>query len=117
MVNVGGALMRKAVGSVCSSNCMDVTAMRSSAGVTAVKKVTALIGEITAASHGQSAGVEQINSALMRMEQMTQQNAALVEEVTAATLSFEGQAKTLDSGLERFRGGPATRADVEAARG
>ena len=39
MVKVGGALIRSAVGSACSSNCMAVTAMRSRAGVTAVKNV------------------------------------------------------------------------------
>ena len=39
MVKVGGALIRKAVGSVCSNNCMEVMAIRSNAGVTAARKV------------------------------------------------------------------------------
>lgn len=68
-----------------------------------VQKVSGLIEEITLASREQSTGVEEINRALAQMEKMTQQNAALVEQVTAATLSFEEQAQRLHQGVSRFK--------------
>ena len=52
--------------------------------VGSVKRVTDIIGEIAAASHEQTAGIEQINQAVTQMDQVTQQNAALVEEAAAA---------------------------------
>jgi methyl-accepting chemotaxis protein len=67
------------------------------------QQVTELIGEIAVASREQSSGVEEINKAIVQMEQVTQQNAALVEQVTAATLSFEEEAKRLTASLSRFR--------------
>jgi len=67
------------------------------------QQVSELIGEIAVASKEQNSGVEEINKAIVQMEQVTQQNAALVEQVTAATLSFEEEAKRLTASVGRFR--------------
>ena len=53
--------------------------------VAAVKKVSDIVAEIAAASREQSSGIEQVNRAVMQMDELTQQNAALVEEATAAS--------------------------------
>jgi methyl-accepting chemotaxis protein len=63
--------------------------------VTSVKKVSDIIGEIAGASQEQSAGIEQVNKAVMQLDAMTQQNAALVEQASAASHSMAGQAKAL----------------------
>jgi methyl-accepting chemotaxis protein len=55
--------------------------------VSSVKHVTDIIAEITAASQEQSAGIEQVNQAIIEMDGVTQQNAALVEEAAAAAQS------------------------------
>jgi methyl-accepting chemotaxis protein len=59
-----------------------------------VKRVTDIMGEITAGSQEQTSGIEQINQAISQMDQVTQQNASLVEEATAAAASMENQAGT-----------------------
>ena len=59
------------------------------------KRVTDIIGEIMAATHEQSAGIEQVNQAIGQMDQVTQQNAALVEEAAAAAESLQDQASQL----------------------
>jgi methyl-accepting chemotaxis protein len=63
--------------------------------VASVRRVTDIIGEITAASHEQSSGIEQINLAIAQMDEVTQQNAALVEEAAAAAGSLQDQAENL----------------------
>jgi methyl-accepting chemotaxis protein len=63
--------------------------------VASVRRVTDIMGEITAASEEQSAGIEQINKAMNQMDEVTQQNAALVEEAAAAAESLKGQAGNL----------------------
>jgi methyl-accepting chemotaxis protein len=63
--------------------------------VTSVKKVSDIIGEIANASQEQSMGIEQVNKAVIQLDAMTQQNAALVEEASAASQSMAGQAKAL----------------------
>src|SRR5262245_13855157 len=63
--------------------------------VTAVKKVSDIVAEIALASQEQSAGIEQVNKAVMQMDEMTQQNAALVEEAAAASESVDTQARSL----------------------
>ncbi|MBI4290813.1 MAG: methyl-accepting chemotaxis protein, partial [Betaproteobacteria bacterium] len=63
--------------------------------VASVKRVTDIMGEITAASQEQSAGIEQVNQAITQMDEVTQQNAALVEEAAAAAESMEEQARNL----------------------
>src|SRR4029077_6425320 len=53
--------------------------------VTAVKKVTDIVTEIAPASNAQSSGIEQVNKAVMQLDELTQQNAALVEQASAAS--------------------------------
>jgi methyl-accepting chemotaxis protein len=62
--------------------------------VLSVKKVADIIAEISAASQEQATGIEQVNKAIMQMDQITQQNAALVEEAAAASQSMTSQAIT-----------------------
>ena len=63
--------------------------------VSSIKRVTDLMGEISAASNEQAAGVSQIGEAVQQMDQVTQQNAALVEEMAAAASSLQSQANDL----------------------
>ncbi|QIE25621.1 Methyl-accepting chemotaxis protein II (plasmid) [Caballeronia sp. SBC1] len=63
--------------------------------VQSVKRVTDLMGEISAASGEQHTGIEQVNQAVMQMDEVTQQNAALVEEASAAAQSMAAQSGTL----------------------
>ena len=71
--------------------------------VGSVKKVTDIVAEIAAASQEQSSGIDQVNKAVMQMDEMTQQNAALVEESSAASRAMEEQAKNLDAMMQFFR--------------
>lgn len=71
--------------------------------VVAVKRVTDIMGEISAASDEQSSGIEQVNLAVNQMDQVTQQNAALVEEAAAAAQSLEEQASLLRESVASFR--------------
>ncbi len=71
--------------------------------VGSVRRVTDLIGEISAASLEQSQGIEQVNQTITHIDEATQQNAALVEEATAAAHSMEDQAGTLVQLVARFR--------------
>ncbi|MEG0412360.1 MAG: methyl-accepting chemotaxis protein, partial [Comamonas sp.] len=60
--------------------------------VASVRRVTDLIGEISASANEQSDGIAQVNQAISNLDQMTQQNAALVEESSAAATSMNDQA-------------------------
>ena len=71
--------------------------------VTSVKRVADIMQDITAASAEQSAGIEQVNQAVLQMDQVTQQNAALVEEAAAAAESLQDQAHTLSELVGVFR--------------
>ncbi len=71
--------------------------------VTAVKKVSDLIAEIAAASQEQSAGIAQVNQAVTEMDQGTQQNAAMVEEASAASDSMQEQSNGLLELTRQFR--------------
>ena len=85
------------------------TALVDQAGVTmseivaSIKRVTDIMGEISAASTEQSAGVAQVGEAVSQMDQATQQNAALVEESAAAAESLKGQAQQLVQAVAVFR--------------
>ncbi|QGZ43213.1 methyl-accepting chemotaxis protein [Pseudoduganella flava] len=63
--------------------------------VVSVRRVTDIMGEITVAGQQQSAGIVQVNEAIAQMDAVTQQNAALVEEATAASHSMQDQAASL----------------------
>ena len=71
--------------------------------VVSIRRVTDLVGEISAASAEQSAGVAQVGEAVSQMDQVTQQNAALVEEGSAAAESLRVQAQQLVKAVSSFR--------------
>ena len=71
--------------------------------VSSVQRVTDIMGEITAASQEQTSGIEQINRAVAEMDLVTQQNAALVEESTAAAQSMQQQTGDLSQMVSVFR--------------
>src|SRR5690606_39190100 len=71
--------------------------------VGSVQRVSDIIGEITAASGEQSDGIGQVNVAVTQLDQMTQQNAALVEESAAAAESLKDQAQRLAQVIQIFK--------------
>ncbi|MCZ8220889.1 MAG: methyl-accepting chemotaxis protein [Acidovorax sp.] len=71
--------------------------------VASIRRVTDIVGEISAASHEQSLGVAQVGEAVTQMDQVTQQNAALVEEMAAAASSLQNQAEDLVQVVSVFR--------------
>ncbi|MBV8665816.1 MAG: HAMP domain-containing protein [Burkholderiaceae bacterium] len=71
--------------------------------VNSVKRVSDIINEIASASHEQTSGIEQINIAVTEMDNVTQQNAALVEEAAAAAGSLQEQAATLTQVVSLFK--------------
>jgi methyl-accepting chemotaxis protein len=91
--------------------------------VAAIKEIADLVSEIAGASMEQSNGVDQVNKALTQMDEVTQRNAALVEENAATAKTLEQQAKVMDERVSFFRlarGAAATRrastAPVKTAR-
>jgi methyl-accepting chemotaxis protein len=71
--------------------------------VASVKKVSDIVAEIAAASREQSSGIEQVNRAVMQMDELTQQNAALVEQATASSQAMADQARELNEMMNRYR--------------
>jgi methyl-accepting chemotaxis protein-1 (serine sensor receptor) len=71
--------------------------------VASVKRVTDIMGEISAASEEQSSGIDQVNRAVSQMDEVTQQNAALVEEAAAAAGSLQEQAQRLAEAVSVFK--------------
>ncbi len=71
--------------------------------VASVKRVTDIMGEISAASEEQSGGIDQVNRAVSQMDEVTQQNAALVEEAAAAAGSLQEQAERLAEAVAVFK--------------
>ncbi|MGS7838414.1 methyl-accepting chemotaxis protein [Stenotrophomonas maltophilia] len=83
--------------------------------VASVQRVTDIMAEISAASQEQSAGIEQVNQTVVQMDETTQQNAALVEEATAAARAMEDQAAQLADAVAIFRLDNQVSAAVKAA--
>jgi methyl-accepting chemotaxis protein len=71
--------------------------------VASVKKVSDIVAEIAAASREQSSGIEQVNRAVMQMDELTQQNAALVEQATASSQAMADQARELNEMMSRYQ--------------
>ena len=71
--------------------------------VESIRRVTSLMGEISDASQAQNHGVSQVGHALAHMDQATQQNAALVEEMAAAAGSLKAQAQALVQTVAVFK--------------
>jgi methyl-accepting chemotaxis protein len=73
--------------------------------VSRVKKVTDVVAEIASSSREQASGIEQVNKAITMMDDVTQQNAALVEEASAAAQALTEQASNLSQLIARYRVG------------
>jgi hypothetical protein len=71
--------------------------------VESISRVTVIMEEIATASHEQQAGIEHINQALLQMDDITQQNAALVEEAAAAADSMREQTARLSETVAVFK--------------
>jgi methyl-accepting chemotaxis protein len=71
--------------------------------VSGVVRVTDVAGEISSAAQEQSRGIEQVNQTITFIDEATQQNAALVEEASAAARSLEEQAESLSKAVAVFR--------------
>jgi methyl-accepting chemotaxis protein len=71
--------------------------------VASVDRVVNMVAEISSAAQEQSAGIEQINKAVSQMDEITQKNAALVEESSAASESMAQQADDLRNSVSRFK--------------
>jgi methyl-accepting chemotaxis protein len=86
--------------------------------VEAISRVTGFMGDISAASAEQSSAVAQVGTAVTQMDENTQQNAALVEEMAAAATALNGQARELVQAVAvfRLRAGPARLAAAPAPR-
>jgi methyl-accepting chemotaxis protein len=82
----------------------------------AVKKVADIVAEISAASQEQSAGIEQVNKAVVSMDEVTQQNAALVEEAAAAAQALTDQARGMTEAMAKYRTGESAGAPPPATR-
>jgi methyl-accepting chemotaxis protein-1 (serine sensor receptor) len=91
--------------------------------VSSIRRVTDIMGEISAASQEQNSGVAQVGEAVTSLDQSTQQNAALVEEMAAAAESLKGQANELVQAVSVFKlgdghgGGFATRSNTRSGSG
>jgi aerotaxis receptor len=84
-----------------------------------VQQVGTLIGEISHGAREQLSGISQINDAVVQLDTITQQNAALVEQMAASAVSLEGQAQTLGETVKVFRiegGAAAAGTDAVALR-
>ncbi|MYN10055.1 methyl-accepting chemotaxis protein [Pseudoduganella aquatica] len=84
--------------------------------VNSIQRVTDIMGEITSASQEQTLGIEQINAAISQMDEVTQQNAALVEQAAAASQSMQEQAGNLATVVGFFKTGTHTAAAAPAPR-
>ncbi|MGV4778411.1 methyl-accepting chemotaxis protein, partial [Burkholderia pseudomallei] len=83
--------------------------------VQAVRRVTDIMGEISAASEEQSTGIVQVNRAVSQMDAVTQQNAALVEQAAAAAASLEDQTRQMKQIVSAWRIEGASAAATPAA--
>jgi len=84
--------------------------------VSSIQRVTDIMSEITAATREQVDGIEQVNQAVIQMDQVTQQNAALVEEAAAAAESMQDQAANLVKVVGVFRTGSGVLAASSASK-
>jgi len=84
--------------------------------VASVRRVTDVVAEISAASNEQSDGIEQINHAIVQMDEVTQQNAALVEQAAAAAQSLQEQSGRLVETVSIFKLGSHETPRAQPAR-
>ena len=84
--------------------------------VTSINRVADIVAEIAAASKEQASGVEEINKAVTQMDQMTQQNGALVEESAASSRTLQDEAQTMYENMSAFEIGEANAAAEKPAQ-
>ncbi|WP_300736643.1 methyl-accepting chemotaxis protein [Trichlorobacter sp.] len=81
--------------------------------VTSIKRVTDIMAEISAASVEQSSGIEQVNTAISQMDEITQQNSSVVQQAASAAAALQEQAQMLVEAVNRFRLNESYRARVQ----
>jgi methyl-accepting chemotaxis protein len=81
-----------------------------------VAEIDGLIAEIASSAQGQAASLAQVNAAINQMDQATQQNAAMVEETTAAAASLQGESAELAQLVARFKVGEVAASQARAAQ-
>jgi len=84
--------------------------------VASIKRVAEIVSDITTASGDQSSGIDQVNTALTQMDQVTQQTSALVEQHAAAAKALEQQSHTMHQRVSFFRVGNAQPTQVPTER-
>jgi methyl-accepting chemotaxis protein len=84
--------------------------------VDAIARVSSIMSEIAAAATEQSTGIDQVNLAVAQMDEVTQQNAALVEQAAAAASSLEDQARRLSAAVAVFQTGSGSAAAFSGRR-
>ena len=82
---------------------MDLAGATMKEVVNSIRRVTAIMAEITSAGEEQSQGIRQVNEAVIEMDSVTQQNAALVEQAAAAASSLQDQAVELSNIVSVFK--------------
>lgn len=98
------SLISDSVGKIRSGNeLVDKSGSTMKEVVTAIKRVNDIMSEIAAASLEQASGIDEINKAINQMDEMTQQNAALVEQAAAASESLMSQAEQLNDHVSMFK--------------
>ena len=85
--------------------------------VSSVKKVGDIVAEIAAASQEQSAGIDQVNQTVCNLDELTQQNAALAEQTSAASVSMSERAEAMAEQVQFFRLSEAATAAAPSAAG
>ena len=97
-------LIATAVGTVAEgTRLVGAAAQTIDQALESVRSVSGVIGDIAAASSEQSTGVDEINKAILQLESVTQQNAALVEQAASAALAFEEEAARLSNAVGAFK--------------
>ena len=110
-------LIRESVAKSTDGNKVAAHAGETIAEVVAnVQRVTSLVSEIANATQEQSTGLNEINKAVVSMDEVTQQNAALVEEAAASAESMDAQAHALTEIVARFKTGVEVRREAPKAR-
>ncbi|WP_301337488.1 methyl-accepting chemotaxis protein [Cupriavidus pauculus] len=98
------AVISQSAGRVASGTALaNDTAATMDGVVAAVQRMTGMMDDISRASHEQSGGIAQVNQAVTQMDQVTQQNAALVEEAAAAARALQEQAERMEQAVSVFR--------------
>jgi methyl-accepting chemotaxis protein len=99
------------------SNLVEQAGVTMAEVVESVRRVTDIMGEITAASAEQSAGIAQVSQSIVEMDMTTQQNAALVEQAAAAAAAMQDQAARLARAVSVFKLGQAVAQEPSLPQG